>query len=168
MNQKILRWSAWKINLLNWKELFSIRIESRYPVNKNHVHKHRNWNQSSQEYGIWTNHTVKRIKTNLFKSEGRYLSANTTSFPGLLFSLITKSEIYGTIHISKKQEALRMRSRLIISRPTSILNGRTSSTRFSAFDIVELRSKEMWLVSYVTCIDLIAQVFLTWWSAFYF
>ena len=40
--------------------------------------------------------------------------------------------------------------------------------KFSAFDIVELRSKEMWLVSYVTCIDLMAQVSLTWWSAFYF
>ena len=34
--------------------------------------------------------------------------------------------------------------------------------KFSAFDIVELRSKEMWSVSYVTCIN-IAQVYLTWW-----
>ena len=25
--------------------------------------------------------------------------------------------------------------------------------KFSAFDIVESQSKEMWLVSYVTCID---------------
>ena len=40
--------------------------------------------------------------------------------------------------------------------------------KFSAFDMVELLSKEMWLVSYVTCIDLIAQVSLTRWSAFYF
>ena len=33
--------------------------------------------------------------------------------------------------------------------------------KFSAFDIVEPWSKEMRLVSYITCIDLIAQVFLT-------
>ena len=40
--------------------------------------------------------------------------------------------------------------------------------KFSAFDIVELRSKEMWSVSYVTCIN-IAQVYLTWWwSVFLF
>ena len=32
--------------------------------------------------------------------------------------------------------------------------------KFSAFDIVELWSKEMWSVSYVTCIN-IAQVYLT-------
>ena len=39
--------------------------------------------------------------------------------------------------------------------------------KFSALDIVELQSKEMWLVSYVTGIDLIAHVSLTWWSNFY-
>ena len=40
--------------------------------------------------------------------------------------------------------------------------------KFSAFDIVELWSKEMWSVSYVTCIN-IAQVYLTWWwSVFLF
>ena len=33
--------------------------------------------------------------------------------------------------------------------------------KFSAFNIVESWSKEMWLVSYVTCIDIIAQVSLT-------
>ena len=32
---------------------------------------------------------------------------------------------------------------------------------FSAFDVVESWSKEMWLVSYVHCIDKIAQVPLT-------
>ena len=31
----------------------------------------------------------------------------------------------------------------------------------SAFDIVESRGKEMWLVSYTTCIDIIALVSLT-------
>ena len=31
----------------------------------------------------------------------------------------------------------------------------------SAFDIVESQSKEMWLVLYVTCVDIIAQVSLT-------
>ena len=34
--------------------------------------------------------------------------------------------------------------------------------KFSAFDIVESWNKKMWLVSYVTFIDLIAQVSLTW------
>ena len=33
--------------------------------------------------------------------------------------------------------------------------------------MVESESKEMWSVSYVTCIDLIAQVSLTWWLAFF-
>ena len=33
--------------------------------------------------------------------------------------------------------------------------------KFSAFDIVEPQGKEMRLVSYITCIDLIAQVSLT-------
>ena len=37
-----------------------------------------------------------------------------------------------------------------------------------AFDIVESWSKEMWLVSYGTYIDIIAQVSLTWWSVFLF
>ena len=34
--------------------------------------------------------------------------------------------------------------------------------KFSALDIVESRGKEMWLVSYVNCDDIIAQVFLIW------
>ena len=38
--------------------------------------------------------------------------------------------------------------------------------KFSAFDIVEWPSTEMWSVSYVTCVDIIAQVFLTRWSIF--
>ena len=29
--------------------------------------------------------------------------------------------------------------------------------KISAFDIAESRSKEMWLVSYLTCVDIIAQ-----------
>ena len=33
---------------------------------------------------------------------------------------------------------------------------------FSALDIVESRGKEMWLVSYVNCDDIIAQFFLIW------
>ena len=37
--------------------------------------------------------------------------------------------------------------------------------KFSALDIVELQSKEMWSV---TCVDIIAQVSLTWWSIFAF
>ena len=36
--------------------------------------------------------------------------------------------------------------------------------KFSAFDIVEPQSKEMRLAWYITCIDLIAQVSLAWWS----
>ena len=40
--------------------------------------------------------------------------------------------------------------------------------KFSAFDIVESWSKEMWLVSYVTCIDHIAQVSLSRSSIFLF
>ena len=39
---------------------------------------------------------------------------------------------------------------------------------FSAFDIVESWSNEMWLVSYVTCIDHIAQVSLSRSSIFLF
>ena len=34
--------------------------------------------------------------------------------------------------------------------------------KFSALDVVESRGKEMWLVSYVNCDDIIAQVFLIW------
>ena len=34
--------------------------------------------------------------------------------------------------------------------------------KFSALDIVESRGKEMLLVSYVNCDDIIAQVFLIW------
>ena len=33
--------------------------------------------------------------------------------------------------------------------------------KLSAFDIVESQSKEMWSISYVTCVDIIAQVSLT-------
>ena len=33
--------------------------------------------------------------------------------------------------------------------------------KVSAFDIVESWSKEMWSISYVTCIDIVAQVLLT-------
>ena len=33
--------------------------------------------------------------------------------------------------------------------------------KFSALEIVESRSKEMWSVSYVTCVDIIVQVSLT-------
>ena len=40
--------------------------------------------------------------------------------------------------------------------------------KFSAFDIGESRSKEMWSVPHVTCIDIIAHVPLTRWSVFYF
>ena len=40
--------------------------------------------------------------------------------------------------------------------------------KFSALDVVESRGKEMWLVSYVNCDDIIAQVFLIWWSIFLF
>ena len=32
--------------------------------------------------------------------------------------------------------------------------------------MVKLRSKEMWSVPYVTCVDIVAQVFLSWWSVF--
>ena len=35
---------------------------------------------------------------------------------------------------------------------------RKKTQKNSAFDIVESRSKEMWSVSHVTCIDLIAEV----------
>ena len=38
--------------------------------------------------------------------------------------------------------------------------------KFSALDIVERQSTEMWSVSYVTCVDIIVQVFLTRWSIF--
>ena len=40
--------------------------------------------------------------------------------------------------------------------------------KFSAFDIVESWRKEMWSVSYVTCIDHIAQVSLSRSSIFLF
>ena len=40
--------------------------------------------------------------------------------------------------------------------------------KFSAFDIFESRSKEMWWVLYVTCTDIIAQVSLHRWSVFLF
>ena len=33
--------------------------------------------------------------------------------------------------------------------------------RFSALDIVESQSKEMWLVSYVTCIEIMREVPVT-------
>ena len=33
--------------------------------------------------------------------------------------------------------------------------------KFSALDIVESLSKEMWSISYIVCIDIIAQVSLT-------
>ena len=32
---------------------------------------------------------------------------------------------------------------------------------FGALDIIESQSKKIWLVSYVTCVDIIAQVSLT-------
>ena len=38
--------------------------------------------------------------------------------------------------------------------------------KFSAIDIVEYRSKEMWSISYVTFVDIKAQVSLTPWSMF--
>ena len=40
--------------------------------------------------------------------------------------------------------------------------------KFSAFDIVESQSKEMWSVSYVIYTDIVAQVSLTRWSVFLF
>ena len=40
--------------------------------------------------------------------------------------------------------------------------------KFSALHVVIWRSKDMWSVSYVTCVDIIAQVSLTWWSMFLF
>ena len=40
--------------------------------------------------------------------------------------------------------------------------------KFIAFDIVESWSKEMWLVSYGTYINITAQVSLTWWSVLLF
>ena len=40
--------------------------------------------------------------------------------------------------------------------------------KFSAFDIVESQSKEMWSVPYVIYTDIIAQVSLTRWSVFLF
>ena len=33
--------------------------------------------------------------------------------------------------------------------------------KFGALDIVESQSKEIWSVSYVTCVNIVAQVFLT-------
>ena len=38
--------------------------------------------------------------------------------------------------------------------------------KFSALDIVESCSKEMWSISYVTCVEKMAQVSLTPWSIF--
>ena len=40
--------------------------------------------------------------------------------------------------------------------------------KFSAFDIVESQSKEMWSVPYVIYTDIVAQVSLTRWSVFLF
>ena len=40
--------------------------------------------------------------------------------------------------------------------------------KFSALDIVESCSKEMWSISYVTCVEKMAQVSLTPWSIFLF
>ena len=40
--------------------------------------------------------------------------------------------------------------------------------KFSALGIAESQSKEMWLISYATCVDIIAQVFLTPRSVFLF
>ena len=40
--------------------------------------------------------------------------------------------------------------------------------KFSALEIVESRSKEMWSVSYVFCVDIIIQVSLTRLSVFLF
>ena len=40
--------------------------------------------------------------------------------------------------------------------------------KFCARDIVESQRKEMWSVSYVTCVDIIAQVSLARWSLFLF
>ena len=40
--------------------------------------------------------------------------------------------------------------------------------KFCVLDIVESRSKEMSGVSYITCVDIIAQVSLNWWLMFLF
>ena len=38
--------------------------------------------------------------------------------------------------------------------------------KICALDILESLNKEMWLASYATCVEIITQVSLTWWSMF--